>query len=110
MAQQAGVDLSEIGRRFPSNPQFPQPEGEELEYIEMVLSKDSDSFPQTEGSEGSEGNEGDGLAATESQQSGYLENFITILGAGFCSVQTPTLLRPNSQFATSKNKVPGASP
>lgn len=52
MAQQAGVDLSEIGRRFPSNPQFPQPEGEELEYIGMVLSDDSDSLPQVEGSEG----------------------------------------------------------
>ncbi len=52
MAQQAGVDLSEMGRRFPSNPQFPQPEGEELEYIGMVLSDDSDSFPQVEGCEG----------------------------------------------------------
>lgn len=52
MAQQAGVDLSEIGRRFPSNPQFPQPEGEELEYIGMVLSEDSLSLPQVEGVEG----------------------------------------------------------
>lgn len=52
MAQQAGVDLSEIGRRFPSNPQFPQPDGEELEYIGMVLSDDSDSLPQVESSEG----------------------------------------------------------
>lgn len=56
MAQQAGVDLSDIGRRFPSNPQFPHPEGKELEYIEMVLSDDSLNFPQGEGSEGSEGN------------------------------------------------------
>ncbi len=55
MAQQAGVDLSEIGRRFPSNPQFPQPEGEELEYIGMVLSEDSLSLPQVEGVEGFEG-------------------------------------------------------
>ena len=52
MAQQAGVDLSEIGRRFPSNPQFPQPEGDELEYIGMVLSEDSNSLPQAEGNEG----------------------------------------------------------
>lgn len=52
MAQQGGVDLSEIGRRFPSNPQFPQPEGVELEYIGMVLSDDNDSLPQAEGSEG----------------------------------------------------------
>ena len=52
MAQQAGVDLSEIGRRFPSNPQFPQPEGEELEYIGMVLPEDSNSLPQGEGTEG----------------------------------------------------------
>lgn len=51
MAKQAGVDLSEIGRRFPSNPQFPQPEGEELEYVKMVLSNDSYSFPQAEGVE-----------------------------------------------------------
>ncbi len=56
MAQQAGVDLSEIGRRFPSNPQFPQPEGKELEYVGMVLSEDSFNFPQVEGTEGSEGN------------------------------------------------------
>ena len=56
MAQQAGVDLSEIGRRFPSNPHFPQPEGEELKYIGIVLSEDSLNFPQGEGSEGSEGN------------------------------------------------------
>ena len=55
MAQQAGADLSEIGRRFPSNPQFPQPEGIELEYIEMVFSEDSDSLPQAEGNEGNEG-------------------------------------------------------
>ena len=52
MAQQAGVDLSEIGRRFPSNPHFPQPEGIELEYIGIVISEDSDSLPQVEGSEG----------------------------------------------------------
>jgi len=48
-----------IGRKFPSNPHFPQfphPEGKELEYIEMVLSEDSLNFPQGEGSEGSEGN------------------------------------------------------
>ena len=56
MAKQAGVDLSEIGRRFPSNPQFPQPEGEELEYVKMVLSNDSYSFPQAEGVGGFEGN------------------------------------------------------
>ena len=55
MAKQAGVDLSEIGRRFPSNPLFPQPEGKELEYIGMVLSEDSLSLPQGEGSEESEG-------------------------------------------------------
>ena len=52
MAKQAGVDLSEIGRRFPSNPHFPQPEGEELEYIGIVLSEGSNSLPQVEGSEG----------------------------------------------------------
>ena len=52
MAQQAGVDLSEIGKRFPSNPQFPQPEGIELEYIGMVVFEDSESLPQVEGSEG----------------------------------------------------------
>lgn len=52
MAQQAGVDLSEIGRRFPSNPHFPQPEGIELEYIGMVISEDSESLPQVEGNEG----------------------------------------------------------
>ena len=56
MAQQAGADQSAIGRMFPSNPQFPHPEGKELEYIEMVLSEDSLNFPQGEGTEGSEGN------------------------------------------------------
>ena len=48
-----------IGRKFPSNPhfpQFPQPEGKELEYVGMVLSEDSLNFPQGEGTEGSEGN------------------------------------------------------
>ncbi len=52
MAQQAGVDLSEIGRRFPSNPQFPQPEGEELEYIYNRYIATSSDLPQAEGSEG----------------------------------------------------------
>ena len=71
MAQQAGVDLSEIGRRFPSNPQFPQPEGEELEYIGMVLSDDSDSLPQVEGSEGmreTAGEQGQGFSETFSDK------------------------------------------
>ena len=68
MAQQAGVDLSEIGRRFPSNPQFPQPEGVELEYIGMVISEDSDSLPQAEGSEG--------MRESQSEQSpGFSETF-----------------------------------
>ena len=68
MAKQAGVDLSEIGRRFPSNPQFPQPEGEELEYIGIVLSEDSDSFPQAEGYEG--------MRETEDEQlQGFSETF-----------------------------------
>lgn len=52
VAQQAGVDLSEIGRRFPSNPQFPQPEGEELEYIYNRYIATSSDLPQAEGSEG----------------------------------------------------------
>ena len=71
MAQQAGVDLSEIGRRFPSNPQFPQPEGIELEYIGMVLSEDSDSLPQVEGNEGTEG-----MRETEGESGqGFSETF-----------------------------------
>ena len=68
MAQQAGVDLSEIGRRFPSNPHFPQPEGEELKYIGMVLSDDSLSLPQVEGVEG--------MRETDDRQSqGFSETF-----------------------------------
>jgi len=75
MAQQAGVDLSEIGRRFPSNPQFPQPEGDELEYIGIVLSEDSYSLPQAEGSEGMrESTVGDSDGATENH-GGYSETF-----------------------------------
>ncbi len=68
MAQQAGVDLSDIGRRFPSNPQFPQPEGEELEYIFKVLSNDSLSLPQGEGIEGKR-------ETTDEQSLGFSETF-----------------------------------
>ncbi len=71
MAQQAGVDLSDIGRRFPSNPQFPQPEGEELEYIFKVLSNDSLSLPQGEGIEGIEGKR----ETTDEQSLGFSETF-----------------------------------
>lgn len=71
MAQQAGVDLSDIGRRFPSNPQFPQPEGEELEYIFKVLSDDSISLPQGEGIEGIEGKR----ETTDEQSLGFSETF-----------------------------------
>lgn len=68
MAQQAGVDLSDIGRRFPSNPQFPQPEGEELEYIFKVLSDDSICLPQGEGIEGKR-------ETTDEQSLGFSETF-----------------------------------
>ena len=71
MAQQAGVDLSDIGRRFPSNPQFPQPEGEELEYIFKVLSDDSICLPQGEGSEGIKGMR----ETTDEQSLGFSETF-----------------------------------
>lgn len=75
MAQQAGVDLSEIGRRFSSNPQFPQPEGDELEYIGMVLSEDSNSLPQAEGSEGMRESRGDGAVNDAGDSGGYSETF-----------------------------------
>lgn len=75
MAQQAGVDLSEIGRRFPSNPHFPQPEGEELKYIGIVLSEDSLNFPQGEGSEGSEGIEGFADNKANESNNGFSETF-----------------------------------
>lgn len=75
MAQQAGVDLSEIGRRFPSNPQFPQPEGDELEYIGMVLSEDSNSLPQAEGNEGMRESRGDDSGNDAGDYGGYSETF-----------------------------------
>lgn len=75
MAQQAGVDLSEMGRRFPSNPQFPQPEGEELEYIGMVLSEDSNSLPQGEGSGGMRESPVDGYGNDAGDSGGYSETF-----------------------------------
>ena len=75
MAQQAGVDLSEMGRRFPSNPHFPQPEGKELKYEEMVLSKDSDSFPQAEGSEGMREIGGSTDEDVNGANSGFTETF-----------------------------------
>ena len=75
MVQQAGVDLSEMGRRFPSNPQFPQPEGEELEYIGMVLSEDSNSLPQGEGSEGMRESSVDGYGNDAGDGGSYSETF-----------------------------------
>ncbi|MCR5038937.1 MAG: DUF3987 domain-containing protein [Bacteroidales bacterium] len=57
MAQQAGVDLSAMGRRFPSNPQHPHTEGEVMNNGKMGISKDSPISPQGEGTEGTEGNQ-----------------------------------------------------
>ena len=75
MAQQAGVDLSEIGRRFPSNTQFPQPEGEELKYIGMVLSEESLSFPQGEGIEGLRETQVEGNDGHVEKDGGFSETF-----------------------------------
>ena len=75
MAQQAGVDLSEIGRRFPSNPHFPQPEGEELKYIEIVLSEDSLSSPQSEGVEGLRETQVEGADDHTECNGGFSETF-----------------------------------
>ena len=68
-------DLSEIGRRFPSNPQFPQPEGEELKYIGMVLSEDSLSFPQGEGTEGLRESRVDNLDGRTEDYGAFSETF-----------------------------------
>lgn len=75
MAQHAEGGLSEMGRRFPSNPHFPQPEGKELEYVKMVLSKDSDSFPQAEGSEGMREIGGSTDEDVNGANSGFTETF-----------------------------------
>ncbi len=58
MAQQAGVDLSAIGRQFPSNPQFPhfpQCEGKMEKHDKIGFSNDSLFSLKGEGTEGTEG-------------------------------------------------------
>lgn len=52
MAQTAGVDLSDIGRRFPSNPHFPHVEGETGKDGKTGISNDSTISLKGEGSEG----------------------------------------------------------
>jgi hypothetical protein len=74
MAQQAGVDLSAIGRQFPSLPSFPQLEGNKDKNIgnpvNTGFSDKSNVFPQGEGSEGSEG-----FSDDEQQAPQYVETF-----------------------------------
>ena len=78
MAQQAGVDLSSLGRQFPSNPQNPQNpqfEGNLEKYENTSVSNDSLNFPQGEGIEGIEGNSPSAPTEDNSQESGYSETF-----------------------------------
>ena len=52
MAQQAGIDLTEIGRQFPANPQFPQDAGKGLTGQNSTIYEDSAILPQPEGTAG----------------------------------------------------------
>lgn len=56
LAQQAGVNLSDIGRQFPSVPSFPQCEGKTGNHDEISIPEDSNISLKGEGSEGFEGN------------------------------------------------------
>ena len=76
LAQQVGVNLSDIGRQFPSLPSNPQPEGNEdkndKDPINTTFSDNLNVFPHGEGSEGSEGFVG---ADDEEQVPQYAETF-----------------------------------
>ena len=108
-AQNAGVDLSAIGRMFPSNPSNPHVEGNvsqvggkknvqmsENTYNNKVIDNQSTSIPQVpvkslsrEGSEGSEGNEGNQSGALAKDFVPYTETFSDKLDI----LRLPTLLR-----------------
>ena len=75
MAQDAGVDLSAIGRQFPSNPQNPHFEGNLGKYGNSSISEDSLIFPHPEGNEGSEGNSLETTTDNEDKNDGYSETF-----------------------------------
>lgn len=75
MAQEAGVDLSAIGRQFPSNPQDPHSEGNMGKYGNSIVPEDSLILPQREGSEGTEGNAPETTHDAEDENAGYSETF-----------------------------------
>lgn len=106
MAQLAGVDLSAISRRFPSNPSNPHVEGVSTGNKEIVGDNMSENIynnslsdynsssnnavsPNSLNREGNEGNEGNvsGLSGAEAVQ--YTETFSDKLNIG----KLPTLLR-----------------
>jgi hypothetical protein len=75
MAQDAGVDLSAIGRQFPSKPQNPHHEGNLGKYGNSGISENSLISPHPEGDEGSEGNSMEMTADNEDNSGGYSETF-----------------------------------
>lgn len=75
MAQEAGVNLSAMGRHFPSNPQNPHYEGNLGNYEKSSISEDTHIFPHHEGSEGIEGNAITTTTVAEENSSGFSETF-----------------------------------
>lgn len=104
MAQDAGVDLSAIGRQFPSNPQAPHSEGDIGKYGNSIVSEDSLIIPQREGSGGVEGNTMETAHDDEDGTAGYSETFSDKIDAA----NLPPLLREVAETqpdAESKDKM-----
>lgn len=84
MAQQAGVNLSDIGRQFPSLPSNPHSEGSEDKNSKTQINTSfSDNLNVSPQGEGSEGTEGFASADDEEEQSPqYAETFSDKLEQG----------------------------